>query len=144
MQIVLSCLKEAMVAKGGTNVSPLKPLAEIWTAKRQTNRGEVTLDAWHPGKFWGAAAARERKPALFGTFRISEKLSTVPEMSGMTFHPDWKMPSPTQNASAEKAAGTSNGRKLLPGPQVRPSFLFPQMALGGGVMDGRLHSWAHA
>lgn len=45
MQIVLSCPEEVVVAKGGTNVSPLKPLAENRTAKRETNRGEVTLDA---------------------------------------------------------------------------------------------------
>lgn len=45
MQTVLTCPEEAVVAKGGTNISPLKPLAENQTAKRETNRGEVTLDA---------------------------------------------------------------------------------------------------
>lgn len=62
-------------------------------------------------------------------------------MSGMTFHPDWEMPSPMQNASAEKGAGTSDGRELLPRPQVRPSFLFPQMVLGAGGwwMVGFIH-----
>lgn len=43
MQIVLTCPEEAVVAKGGTNISPLKPVAENWTAKREANR-EVTLD----------------------------------------------------------------------------------------------------
>lgn len=67
------------LVKKGTNISPLEPLAENQTVKRETSRGEVTLDAWDPGKFRGAAADRERKPVLFGTFCISKKHSTLSE-----------------------------------------------------------------
>lgn len=78
-----------MVVRGGTTVSPLKSLAENWRPKRETDRGEVTMDARGPGKFWGDAAARERKPILSGTFAF-QRNSAVPEICSVstTFHPD--------------------------------------------------------
>lgn len=145
MQLVLSCLEEAVVAEGGSNVSPLKPLAESWTAKRETKRREVTSDTWDPGKFWGPATARERKPTLFGTFHISKKLPTVPEMSGWVrlpteaenCHPLHKMPGHRMWLAPAMLESS------CPDPRVRASFLFPQTVLEG-EMDDRLHSWAHA
>lgn len=52
------------------------------------------------------------------------------------------MSPPKQNARAEKVAGTSDAKELLPKPQVRVFFLFPQVALRE-VTDDRLHSQAH-
>lgn len=67
-QVFSLCPEEAVVVRGGTTVSPLRSLAENWRPKRETDRGEVTMDARGPGKFWGDAAANERKPILSGTF----------------------------------------------------------------------------
>lgn len=131
------------LVKKGTNILPLEPLAENQTAKRETSRGEVTLDAWDPGKFWGAAADRERKPVLFGTFCISKKHSTLSE-KWYDFPPRLKNATPyAKRQDRESGWYWWHWRGSCLDTESELPFLFNKQLLEGWWIIGFIHGHMH-
>lgn len=140
MWIVLSCLEEVVVAKGGTNFSPLKTTCGDLDSQKRDQQRRSSSGCLRPREILGSCCCQREEAYFIGDFwHFKETLhSTQNEWFEYDFPPYWKMPALTQNARAEEVHQPVVESSCLDPESEFPLF-FHELPLEGWWMRSFIH-----